>query len=117
MTDDKNATVFVADLDALVTGVASDSIISRTVCRNDAARVMVFGFAPGQELSEHTAAKPAMLYFVRGTATLTLGDEVHAVEAGAFAYMPPNLPHSITAHTETVMQLILLEQPDTPSAV
>lgn len=110
MQNSTDATVFVADLGALVDTIAADSIVSRTVCRNDHARVIVFGFAPGQELSEHTAAKPAMLYFVRGKATLTLGQEVHEVEAGAFAYMPPNLPHSILAHTETVMQLTMLEQ-------
>ena len=105
-------TVFIPDLAALAENVAPDSIVSRTVVRNARARIIVFGFAPGQELSEHTAAKPAMLHFIRGTATLTLGDEVREVEAGAFAYMPPNLPHSIVAHTETVMALVMLEAPD-----
>ena len=63
-------------------------------------------------LSNQSAmAKPAMLHFIRGAATLTLGDEVHEGEAGAFSYMPPNLPHSIVAHTETVMALVMLEAP------
>ena len=38
-----------------------DSIISRTVFQDDQLKVVLFGFGEGQELSEHTAAKPAML--------------------------------------------------------
>ena len=34
-----------------------------------------FGFAPGQELSEDTSAKPAILHFLKGEAQLTLGEE------------------------------------------
>lgn len=102
---------FLPDLSTLLTQVPPDSIISRTISQRKDARTILFGFAPGQELSEHTAAKPALLYFVRGGATLTLGDQTMEVEAGAFAHMPPHLPHSIRAHQETIMLLIMIEQP------
>lgn len=46
----------------------AESILSRTVFQDDRIKAVVFGFGQGQELSEHTAAKPAMLYFVKGEA-------------------------------------------------
>ena len=37
---------------------------------------VIFGFGQGQELSEHTAAKPVMLFFVKGEASVGLGNDV-----------------------------------------
>ena len=51
----------------------------------------VFGFDQGQELSEQTAAKPAMLYFVRGEATVGLGDDMKEAQAGTWVHMPAGL--------------------------
>jgi quercetin dioxygenase-like cupin family protein len=53
-----------------------DGILSRTVFQDDRIKAVVFGFGQGQELSEHTAAKPAMLFFVKGEATVGLGDDM-----------------------------------------
>ncbi len=36
---------------------------------------VLFGFAQGEELSEHTASMPAVLHFLQGEAKLTLGDD------------------------------------------
>jgi hypothetical protein len=44
----------------------ADGILSRTFFQDDRLKAMVFRFGQDQELSEHTAAKPAMLYFVKG---------------------------------------------------
>ena len=64
---------------------------------------------PGQELSEHTAAKPAMLFFVKGEASVGLGDDVQEAQAGTWVHMPANLKHSIKAKTPVVMLLVLLK--------
>ena len=98
----------IADLPALMANIPEEAIISRTICK-DAGNVNVtlFGFAAGQELTEHTATKPATLYFLRGRARLTLGDDEQEAAAGTFVYMPPHLPHSIVAEEETVMLLVL----------
>ena len=71
--------------------------------------MVLFGFAPGQSLSEHTASKPAILYFVEGEAALTLGDEEQTAGAGSFVHMAANLPHSVLAKTRVVMLLLLLK--------
>lgn len=101
-------TLFVENLRDYVPDIPADSIVSRTFYSDERVKAILFGFAAGQELSEHTAARPAMLQFLAGEATLILGEEVRTVEAGAWAYMPPHLPHSISATSETVMLLLLL---------
>ena len=54
----------------------ADGILSKTIYQDDRVKAVVFGFGQGQELSEHTAAKPAMLFFVKGEATVGLGEYV-----------------------------------------
>ena len=78
-------------------------------CQDDQIKAVVFGFGQGQELSEHTAAKPAMLYFVKGEASVGLGDDIKDAVAGTFVHMPANLKHSIKAKTPVVMLLVLMK--------
>lgn len=87
----------------------SDGILSRTIYQDDRLKAVIFGFGAGQELSEHTAAKPAMLFFVRGEGTVGLGDATREARAGTWVHMPAHLKHSITATTPLVMLLILLK--------
>ena len=99
---------YTEDIQRLITEIPSDSIISRTYFENEQVKAILFGFAPGQELSEHTASKPAILHFLEGEADLSLGMEVKTAATGTWVYMEPRLPHSIFAKTKVVMLLILL---------
>ena len=101
--------VYLADLHQQIPEIPADSIVSRTIHSGDEVKVVLFGFAAGQELSEHTAAMPAMLYFVQGEADLTLGEDSLAAQAGTLAHMPPHLPHSIVAKTPVVMLLLMFK--------
>jgi quercetin dioxygenase-like cupin family protein len=87
----------------------NDGILSKTVFQDDRIKVVLFGFADGQELSEHTAAKPAMLFFVKGEATVGLGDDVQQAQAGTWVHMTAGLKHSIQAKSPVVMLLVLLK--------
>lgn len=87
-----------------------DSILSRTLMQNEHMRVILFQFSPGQELSEHTASKPAILHFLSGTAKVTLGEDAKSANPNTFIYMQPHLPHSIQAETQVSMLLIMLEK-------
>ncbi|GAB4273458.1 MAG: cupin domain-containing protein [Candidatus Promineifilaceae bacterium] len=98
---------YFENLSTLLPTIPEDSIVSKTVVKNEHMDVILFGFAPGQSLSEHTSARPAMLYFLSGEAELTLGDRMETAVPGTFAAMPPHLPHSITAKTAVSMLLIL----------
>ena len=91
------------------TQFAPNGIVSRTVFRTATSRVVLFGFAAGQELSEHTAAVPAIVHILRGQARLRLGSDEHEAGEGAWARMPARLPHSVLARTPVVMLLLLLK--------
>ncbi|ABY33578.1 MAG TPA: cupin domain-containing protein [Chloroflexus aurantiacus] len=88
--------------------IPDDSTISRTIYQDDQIKAVLFGFAAGQELSEHTAATPAIMHFVQGEARVTLGQEVVEAKPGTWVHMPAHLPHSIQAHTPVIMLLLLL---------
>jgi len=100
---------FYASLEAEAQ-VPANGILSRTLYNDDHVKVVLFGFAEGQELSAHTAPMAASLYFVRGEARLTLGEDGHDVKAGAFVHMPPHLQHGIVARTPVVMLLSMYKQ-------
>ncbi len=102
-------TIHIPNLQDLISKIEPDSIISRKVYRDDALNVMIFGFAPGQELSEHTASMPATLHFLSGTAVVTLGDKEMTAVPGTWVHMPAHLPHSIVAQTEVTMLLQLVK--------
>lgn len=87
----------------------ADGILSRTIFQDDRMKAVVFGFGTGQELSEHTAAKPAVLFFVKGEAQVGLGEEMQKAQAGTWVQMPAQLKHSIRATTPMVMLLILFK--------
>lgn len=87
--------------------VPEDGTLSKTLHQDDAVKVVLFAFSAGQELSEHTAAVPALIHQVSGRATWTLGGEAREAHPGDWASMPPKLPHSIAAHEPSVMLLIL----------
>ncbi len=84
-------------------------IHSRTLHNDERTKVIIFGFAAGEELSAHTAPVPAILHFLAGEAEVRLGDDTHQVHAGALAYMPPQLTHAIRAKTPLLMLLIMVK--------
>ena len=111
MPNDAPATAhtFRDDLASLVGEVPPDSIVSRQVHADDHVKVTLFGFAAGQELSEHTASKPAILQVLAGEGTFGLGDQVVEVGPGSWAHMAAKLPHTVTARTPLVLLLTMLK--------
>lgn len=99
---------YFADL-AKEVEVPKKGILSRTLYNDDRVKVVLFGFAAGEELSEHTAATPAMISIIQGEADLTLGKDALEVGAGAWIHMPAQLPHSLKAKTPFAMLLLLMK--------
>jgi quercetin dioxygenase-like cupin family protein len=89
--------------------VPENGILSQTLQNDERTKVVLFGFAAGQELSSHTASCPAMLVFLKGEATLRLGTDTREARPGTFVHMPPKLEHGIQARTEVVMLLTMLK--------
>ncbi len=101
---------YFENLAAELPEISPDSIVSRTLYDDDQHKAILFGFAPGQELSEHTASMTALLYFIRGQAKLTLGDAQRDASAGTWVRMEPRQPHSVLAETEVFMLLLMLKK-------
>lgn len=84
--------------------------LSRTMHQDDDLKVIVFGFAAGEELSEHTASRPALIQVLSGALELTLdGETVHA-DPGSWVHMSAGLRHAVRALTPAVMLLTLVRR-------
>jgi quercetin dioxygenase-like cupin family protein len=101
---------YFENLAAELPEISPDSIVSRTLYDDEQHKAILFGFAPGQELSEHTASMTALLYFIQGQAKLTLGDAERDASAGTWVRMEPRLPHSVLAESEVFMLLLMLKK-------
>lgn len=99
---------FIEDLRAEAS-VPADGILSRTLHNDDQLKVVLFGFAAGQELSEHTTSSPAVLHVLEGEVGLVLGPERREARAGTWVWMAPQLPHSLVARTDAVVLLLLVK--------
>ena len=89
--------------------VPENGILSQTLHSDERSKVILFGFAAGQELSAHTAPYPATLWFLKADALLKLGGEEQEAGEGSFVYMPPYLEHGIKARSEVVMVLTMIK--------
>lgn len=98
-------TIFLDNL-AQETALPTKGIFSNVLHKSGQANVTIFGFAPGQELSTHSAPTMAMLYFLEGEAEVQLGEELVKAHTGSFVLMPPMLPHAISAKTAVKMLLM-----------
>jgi len=99
---------FLPDLRAELT-IPKNGILSRTVYSDDRIGVTIFGFDTGQELSEHTSTKAAIIEILEGEADIQLGDDRHRAGVGTWIHMPAGLHHAIEARTPVRMLLILLK--------
>jgi len=88
--------------------IPSDGTLSRVLYKDDAIRLVVFAFDADQELTEHTASRPALIQVIRGRLHLTLGDDEVTAAPGSWLRMPARLPHSVRALEPSIMLLTLL---------
>ena len=100
---------FESNLSNLLDSIPEDSIVSRTIHNDDQIKIILFGFAPNQELSEHTASMPAIIEILSGEFQIQLGEDLIEAEAGAWIHMPANLTHSLVAKSNAKMLLTLLK--------
>lgn len=89
--------------------VPDKGILSHTVHNDESVKIILFGFAPGQELTAHTAPMPATIQVLRGEAQVTLGSDSMQAGDGCLIHMQPNLAHGIVAKTPLLMLLTLIK--------
>jgi quercetin dioxygenase-like cupin family protein len=91
------------------TQFAPNGIVSRTLLRTPVARVILFGFAEGQELTEHTSTQHALIQVLSGECEFSLFGKPHELKPGDLLYMPPNAPHAVKATQQFSMLLTLFK--------
>jgi quercetin dioxygenase-like cupin family protein len=103
--------LFFADIAAEAPPMAR-GIHSQTLYDGPDLRLVLFAFAAGEELSEHTAARPAVVHVLDGEGDAVIGGEPHALGPGTWFRMPALMAHSIRARTPLRMALYLLAGDD-----
>ena len=91
------------------TQFAPNGVVSRTLLRTPIMRVVLFGFAEGQELTEHTSTQQALIQILSGECEFSLAGKQHNLKAGDFLHMPPNAPHAVKATKQFSMLLTLFK--------
>ena len=96
------------------TQFAENGIVSRTLLNAADVRVVLFGFAQGQELTEHTSTQHALIQILSGECEFSLEGKPHLLKSGSLLYLPPNLPHAVKA-TQPFAMLLTLFKPEKPA--
>jgi quercetin dioxygenase-like cupin family protein len=98
---------FYADL-AQEAPIPARGILSQTLSKEGDLEFVVFAFAAGEQLSEHTSARPAIIHILAGEGELTVGGDAHPARPGTWLRMAPEVKHSLLARTPMQMALYLL---------
>jgi quercetin dioxygenase-like cupin family protein len=88
------------------------AVVSKVVYRDDAIDVTVFGFDAGEGLSEHTAARPAIIQVLSGRLRATVDGDETMVQPGTWVHMGIGAPHALVAEEPTIMLLTMLRSSD-----
>jgi quercetin dioxygenase-like cupin family protein len=107
VTDAEPTHTLIKDLEAVL-DIPDEGTLSRVLYRDDTIRVVGFAFDAGQELTEHTAALPAVLQVVKGRLRVTAGETTTELRSAGWLHMSAHLPHSVEALEPSVMLLTLL---------
>jgi quercetin dioxygenase-like cupin family protein len=87
----------------------ADGIVSRAIHDDEGCRVVLFSFAAGQQLSDHTASMPAILEVVEGEADLSVAGEHIEGRPGTWLHMAAETPHGIVARTPLTLLLTMIK--------
>lgn len=88
--------------------VPARGILSQTLSNENGIELVLFAFAPGEQLSEHAASRPAIIHILSGEADLTVDGDAHQASPGTWVRMTADTRHSLVARTALVMALYLL---------
>ena len=76
---------------------AEAGIVSRTLFAGESLRVVLFGIAKGQELSEHTSSRRAFVQILSGDCSFKSNGEWRRMQTGELLHMPPGHAHAVKA--------------------
>lgn len=88
-------------------------ILSQTLSDEGGVELVLFAMAKGERLSEHTAARPAIVHVLAGSGELIVAGDAYPLAAGSWLRMATGTAHALTATTDLVFALYLLPK-ETP---
>lgn len=100
--------VDLPDLATTVT-IQPEATVSRTVLRAEGAKVVVFAFDAGQELTEHTAAVPVLLTALSGHLRITADGRTVDLRPGGLIHLATRAPHAVYAVEPSLLALTMLD--------
>ena len=98
---------FYSDLAAEAT-MPRRGIHSQTLSDADGVELVLFALAAGERLSEHSAARAAIIHVLAGDGDLTVASDDHGLVPGSWLRMAPRTPHALLARTAMIFALYLL---------
>ena len=101
---------FLPDLTAEASPPAR-GIHSQTISKADGVELVLFAMAAGEQLSEHTSARPAIVHVLSGEGELVVAGDAHPLKPGAWLRMAPRTAHAITASRPLAFALYMLPSP------
>jgi quercetin dioxygenase-like cupin family protein len=110
------ATDSAAALDLTESAPAATGIVTRTLLQSPEARVTLFTFGAGQELTTHTNRRRVFLQVLSGAGDFFYNDAWHRHGPGAWLHFPPNHPHAVRAPEAFTMLLTVCAEPQAPVA-
>ena len=84
------------------------AVVSRQITKAETGKAVGFGFAPGEELSEHTAPFDALVHILDGNAEIQISGKAFHLKTGEAIIMPANEPHAVKALTRFKMLLTMI---------
>jgi quercetin dioxygenase-like cupin family protein len=88
--------------------IQAGAVVSKVLHRVGGLNATVFAFDAGEQLTEHQAARTALVQVLSGHLRFTVDGEELDLAPGSWLHMAPGAPHSLMATKPTVMLLTLI---------
>ncbi|MGZ6266823.1 MAG: cupin domain-containing protein [Candidatus Limnocylindrales bacterium] len=99
--------IHFADL-AAEAPIPARGILSQTLSEEAGIELVLFAFAAGEQLSEHTSARPAIIHVLSGEGELTVAGDTFPAGPGTWVRMAAETKHALVARSAMAMALYLL---------
>lgn len=92
------------------TQFSPQGIVSRALINTPGLRVTLFGFAEGQELTEHASSSRAIIQILSGKSEWSVAGQPMEIAAGEVLHMPAGTRHAVRAAEPFSMLLTLVKE-------
>lgn len=88
--------------------IEEKATISKNFFKSDGFKAMLFSFASGEELSDHSSKKQAALHVLKGSGEFSTTDETVKLEKDTWIHIPAEKVHRVSATTELHFLLYII---------